>query len=105
MIALFPPGGNPKEMRLRGARILATDRLASASQSMARPLGPVTAKAGGATVMGSVIGATGFSLSRGRAMGRRGRAGRVRMKALMGITVGEDRIHRDLLRSTPITRA
>jgi hypothetical protein len=56
--------------------------------------------------MGSIIGATEVSLSRGRAMGERARAGRIRMKALMGITVGENTlIQRDLLRITPITSA
>src|SRR5512146_1158078 len=90
-MALLPPGGNPKEIRLPRWRTVAAARLAAELQSMARGL--AAKGAGGATVMGSTTGTAGAKLafSRGRATGARGRTGRTRRKAARGGTVGEDR--------------
>lgn len=56
-------------------------------------------------MIASVISGAAVSLSRGRAMGECGRAGRLRMKAVMGVTVAEDMLtDPELLRSTPITK-
>jgi hypothetical protein len=106
VIALFPPAGKPKEMCLLGSRILAADRPTSAFQSIASPLCLITGRAGGGSLIGSAIGGREVSLSRGRAKDEYERAGRVRRKAVIGIVVGEDwLINRDVLMSTPMTRA
>ena len=55
-MALFPPGGKPKEMRFRGWRIVVAARFAAAFQSMARLSGRLTMAAGGESVMGSTSG-------------------------------------------------
>lgn len=112
MMALLPPGGKPKEMRLRCARARvaarAAARFAAAFQSTGRPLGLVATLAGGDTVMGSTSGAMKEEVSRGGAGASTGClcAARIRMKASSEVPSELCRLSvREPLKSTPSTRA
>lgn len=92
-MALFPPGGNPNEIRLRAFSAAVAACLAEEFQSMARRPGLAASGAGAATVMGPTSGSIDIAVrfSGEGTTGACSRAGRDRRKATIGGIADEGR--------------